>query len=99
MGENPWEVVTANGSVAKVQEYVDLKVEVTPTFRRTVRFYILKGVPVEGIIGIQQWRSGGCLWTEGQERGLEWNVEKQPHWRHPIVLVANGDYDRRGATH
>jgi len=51
VGEVPWSITTANGSKTQIEWCVDLVLEMGTTIARGVRFYVVKGVPAEVIIG------------------------------------------------
>jgi hypothetical protein len=103
VGERAWSIRTTNGSRSKVEWCVELSVRLGGSKRKGVRFYIVEGMPVELVVGngsmarwgaVLDWKRKTVSFDMGGGREtVEWKKRGQQHWRHPITLIANRDYD------
>jgi len=77
--------------------YVELRISLKNTFLPPQKFYILQGLPYNLVIGhttltewkaVLDWKNRTLtLFVKGAKVISEWQISKQPYWRHPIVLT------------
>jgi exodeoxyribonuclease-3 len=99
-----WKIRTANGTRSKIEKYIDLELDFRKGWTRPVRFFILRDLPVQAIIGNQTliaW-DAELSWAQQKlvvkEKGkapydVPWKWKKEQYWRYPVVVRADRDYE------
>jgi hypothetical protein len=102
IGQGPWSLVTANGSKAKIENAIQLRLIIQGK-EVEVLLHIVKGLPATDVVlgnpslaklkTTIDWKTGTfSMETPEGHVEAQWHKNRAQHWRHPIVLKTDSDY-------